>query len=50
VLITKFGKPVAKLIPAENADDDIFDYMTAKVTIAGNLVGPITPLGDWEHK
>jgi len=50
VLITKHGKPVAKLVPAPSAPDDIFGYMTGKVKIVGDIVGPVTPLEDWENK
>jgi prevent-host-death family protein len=46
VLITKHGKPVAKLIPAEKQADDIFGYIAGKVKIVGNIVGPATPLED----
>ena len=50
VLITKRGKPVAKLVPAEKPGDDIFGYMAGKAKIVGDIVGPITPLEDWETK
>jgi prevent-host-death family protein len=50
VVITKHGKPVVKLVPAENRVDDIFDYMAGKVKIVGDIVGPITPPEDWETK
>ena len=50
VVITKHGKPVAKLVPAQKNDDDIFGYMTGKVKILGDIVGPVTPLDDWESK
>ena len=50
VVITKHGKPVVKLVPAENQADDIFGYMTGKVKIVGDIVGPITPPEDWETK
>jgi prevent-host-death family protein len=50
VLITKHGKPVAKLVPAESKADDIFDYMAGKVKIVGDIVGPVTPFEDWENK
>jgi prevent-host-death family protein len=50
VLITKHGKPVAKLVPAPSASEDIFGYMTGKVKIVGNIVGPVTPLDDWENQ
>jgi prevent-host-death family protein len=49
VLITKHGKPVAKLVPAEKQADDLFGYMAGKVKIVGDIVGPVTPLEDWEN-
>jgi len=49
-LITKHGKPVAKLVPAEKQRDDIFGYMARKAKIVGDIVGPTTPLEDWEYK
>ncbi len=50
VLVTKHGKPVVKLVPAEKQGDDIFGYMAGKVKILGDIVGPITPPEDWENK
>ena len=50
VLVTKHGKPVVKLVPAENRADDIFDYMAGKAKVVGDIVGPVTPLEDWESK
>jgi prevent-host-death family protein len=50
LIITKHGKPVVKLVPAENQTDDIFGYMAGRVKIVGDIVGPITPLEDWESK
>lgn len=50
VVITKHGKPVVKLVPAENRADDIFGYMAGKVKIVGDIVGPVTPAEDWENK
>jgi prevent-host-death family protein len=50
VLITKRGKPVAQLLPAASEPEDVFGYMTGKVKIMGDIVGPITPLEDWETK
>ncbi|MGA9308537.1 MAG: type II toxin-antitoxin system Phd/YefM family antitoxin [Candidatus Sulfotelmatobacter sp.] len=50
VVVTKHGKPVVKLVPAENRADDIFDYMAGKAKVVGDIVGPITPLDDWENK
>ena len=50
VLITKHGKPVAKLVPPDQAVDDVFGFMAGKVKIVGDIVGPVTPLSDWEQK
>jgi prevent-host-death family protein len=50
VVITKHGKPVVKLVPAEKQADDLFGYMAGKVKIIGDIVGPITPPDDWETK
>jgi prevent-host-death family protein len=50
VLITKHGKPVAKLVPAERRSEDVFGYMAGKVKIVGDIVGPVTPLEDWKSK
>ena len=50
VVITKHGKPVVKLVPAEKQVDEIFGYMAGKVKIVGDIVGPVTPPGDWENK
>ena len=50
IVVTKHGKPVVKLVPAENRVDDIFDYMAGKAKVAGDIVGPVTPLDDWENK
>ena len=44
VLITKHGKPVAKLVPAALEADDLFGYMAGKVKIAGNIVDSSKPL------
>ncbi len=50
IVVTKHGKPVVKLVPAAKQCDDIFGYMAGKVKIVGDIVGPITPLDDWETK
>ena len=50
IVITKHGKPVAKLVPAEKPVDDIFGHMAGKVKIVGDIVRPITPLEDWETR
>jgi len=50
VLITKCGKPIARVVPIPSPPEDVFGYMADKVKIVGDIVGPITPLKDWEAK
>ncbi len=41
VIITKRGRPVAKLVPIENQPTrSIFGYMKGSVKITGDIVGP----------
>jgi prevent-host-death family protein len=47
VLITKRGKPVAKLVPIEHAKDDIFGFLKGKVTILGDVVSPVLTPEEW---
>lgn len=40
VVITKHGKPVAKLIPLKTKAKDIYNFLSGKGTIAGDVVSP----------
>jgi len=44
VIITKHGKPVAKLVPVEPQGDDIFGFLRGKATIIGDVVSPALSL------
>ncbi|MFI4988593.1 MAG: type II toxin-antitoxin system Phd/YefM family antitoxin [Alphaproteobacteria bacterium] len=46
ILITKRGKPVAKLVPADERPVDLFGWMAGTVTIHGDIVEPIDV--EWE--
>jgi len=48
VMITKKGKPVAKLVPADAAPQDVFGCLRGEVEILGDIVSPAVPLEDWE--
>ena len=48
VIVTKRGKPVVKVVPAEPEKDDLFGFMKGKFEIVGDIVSPVTPLEDWE--
>jgi prevent-host-death family protein len=47
VVITKHGKPVAKLVPVEADEDDFFNSMRGKGQIIGDIMEPVVPLEDW---
>ncbi len=48
VLITKNGKPVARLVPVEEQKSDIFGCLQGEVEIIGEVDVPIIPQEDWE--
>jgi prevent-host-death family protein len=41
IVITKRGKPVAKLMPVEEEGIDLFGRMAGTIKICGNIVDPI---------
>lgn len=45
VVITKRGKPVAKLVPVEEETPSLFGRMRGTVTIHGDIISPIDV--DW---
>lgn len=47
VVITKHGKPVAKLVPVEPQGDDIFGFLRGKVAIVGDVVSPALSPREW---
>jgi len=47
VLITKRGKPVAKLVPVEQEKDDIFGFLKGKVKVVGDVVSPALTPEEW---
>jgi prevent-host-death family protein len=46
VVLTRRGEPVAKVVPVERENDDIFGFMAGKVKIVGDIESPI--LVEWE--
>ena len=48
VVITKRGKPVAKLVPADTRGDDIFGCLKGVIKIVGDIESPLVPPEDWE--
>jgi prevent-host-death family protein len=48
VIVTKRGKPVVKVIPAEPEKSDIFGFMAGKCKIVGDIESPVVPLKAWK--
>ena len=47
LVITKRGQPVAKLVPVESDDDDIFGFFVGRGHLKGDVVSPILSKDDW---
>ncbi len=47
VLITKRGKPVAKLVPADKDTDDFYGFLAGKGKIVGDVVAPAFSPEEW---
>jgi len=48
VVITKRGRPVAKLVPVAAPRKDGFGCLKGVVEIVGDIESPVVPLEDWE--
>ena len=48
VVITKRGKPVAKLVPIEKEKDDIYGFFEGKGKILGDVVAPAFSPEEWD--
>ena len=48
IVITKRGRPIAKLVPVETKKDDWVGRLNGKMRIVGDIVSPAVPLEDWE--
>jgi prevent-host-death family protein len=49
VVITKRGKPIAKLVPVdEESRSQVFDSLKGRIEILGDIVSPVVSLDDWE--
>jgi prevent-host-death family protein len=47
IIITKRGKPVAKLVPVEEEPIDLFGRMAGTMKICGDIVGPTSEDEEW---
>jgi prevent-host-death family protein len=48
VVITKKGRPVAKLVPPDAPVSDVFGCMTGTARIVGDLEAPVLPAAAWK--
>jgi prevent-host-death family protein len=48
IVITKRGKPVAKLVPVTSGKDDWIGRLNGQFKVTGDIVSPVVPLEDWE--
>jgi prevent-host-death family protein len=48
VVITKNGRPVAKLVPATVASDDFLGKLSASMRIVGDITQPIEDPEAWD--
>lgn len=48
VVITKRGKPVAKLVPVEAESDEFIGRLKGIIQIVGDIESPIDPPEAWE--
>jgi len=48
VLITKRGRPVAKLVPADETPREFLGRLEGIVKIVGDIESPIEPVEAWE--
>jgi len=47
VVITKHGKPVAKLVPINTDNDEIFGFLAGKGAVTGDIVSPALTPEEW---
>lgn len=48
VVITKRGRPIAKLVPAGRSSDNFIGRLQGVVKIVGDIESPIEPSENWE--
>jgi prevent-host-death family protein len=47
VVITKHGKPVAKLVPINTDKDEIFGFLAGRGKVMGDVVSPALTPEEW---
>jgi prevent-host-death family protein len=47
ILITKHGRPVAKLVPVNTSTDEIFGFFSGRGSVTGDVVSPALSPEEW---
>ncbi len=47
VIITKRGRPVAKVMPVTSKKQDLFGFMAGEFKVVGDIESPVVPLEKW---
>jgi len=50
VIITKYGKPMARLIPLNENPESIFGFMRGRMRILGDIISPVDPPEAWDSE
>ena len=50
VVITKKGKPVARLVPIELKENPLAAFHFGDIKVLGDIVSPVVPLEDWDAR
>lgn len=48
IVITKYGRPVSRLVPARRQAPDMWGRYREQVRITGDIVAPAVDAGEWE--
>jgi prevent-host-death family protein len=48
VVITKRGRPVAKLVPVDTTRDDFIGRLEGVIKVVGDIESPVEPAQTWE--
>ncbi len=48
VVVTRRGKPVVKVVPADTENSDLFGFMAGRMKIVGDIESPVVPLKKWK--
>ena len=47
VVITKHGKPVAKLVPVSTETGEIYNFLAGKGAVVGDVISPAVSSKEW---